>query len=289
MSEEDKILKVYDVIYPGEEKILPAIYEKDKQFFDMAVKLLKLFSLSKEIIKPENISKEVRDAFFGLHTQSFRLFRSIVILCKSGLASEAFIQLRSLLEVISYLLYIAEKDHQGRLEYYQHSRSLSEKVALDKYLYWFPNKRSNLNKKIEQIEEKEKEAIQYFKRKHGKNIKLKEIKKKCLRARQAAETLKNNKLFFNDIYMFIYPRSSAISHGEKIGEYLSPSDNLTEVRGRLMGGHRRVCLIYSCSLFFSGIQRINELFQIGKDNIINEMGKELKELIKNNNKQVIKS
>ncbi len=303
MSKDNKILKVYDVIYPEEEKNIPAIYEKDKQFFDMAVKLLKLFSLLKEIIKPENSSKEVIEALFGLHTQSFRLFRSIVILCKSGLASEACIQLRSLLEVISYLLYIAEKDHRERLAHYQHSRNLSEEVAMDKFLFCFPEDKKEQNEKRQQILKKKEEAIQYFRKKHSenlsekikeeikklacinpknKNIKIEKIELKiikrdyCLKPQEAGESLRDNKFFIKN-YKVLYPRASAISHGEKINEFSCSTDNPTEFRGRLMGGHRRECLICSCTLFFLGIQKINELFQIGKEDRINEMDNELDE------------
>ena len=315
MNEDNKILKVYDVIDPEEEKIISAVYEKDKFFFDMAVKLLKLFPSLKEIVRPENVSKEVVEALLGLHTQSFRLFRSIVILCKSGLASEAFVQLRSLLEVISYLLYIAEKEHKGRLEYYQHSRNLSEEVMMDKFLLWFPKDKKKKNEKCQQIFQKKKEAIEYFRKKHSGNFpeKIKEEIKKlacinpknqnqkkekieiiiikrdyCLKPQEASEALRDKK-FFKKMYDILYPHASAISHGEKIDEFIYSTDNPTEFRGRLMGGHTRECLIFSYTLFFFGCERINELFQIGKDNVISNMWKEFETVVRKDNKQIVKS
>ncbi len=190
----------------------------------------------------------------------------------------------SLLDVISYLLYIGEKDYKERLEYYQHSRNLSKEVAMREYLECFPDDIAELTERKQKIKQEYDEAIEYFRTKHGSNIELKEIKKKCLGPRQAGESLKDKerKKFLKKMYKIVHRRASEICHGERIDEFIStPISKPMQLEMRLGGGCTKESLLISMCLFFFGVQRINELLKIGKDEEITNIDKELNGFLKN--------
>jgi len=277
MKRKKKALKIYDVIDAKEEEIIKAIYEKNKQFFDKAVELLKLaYKILPLNGKPfkSGLHLHVQRTLLALYTASFRFFRSVIISCKSGLDLEAQVQLRSLLEVISYLLYIAEKDHYDRLEHYLHSRALSQKTAVEQFLCVFPKERPNLN--IKWYEEKYDEAIKYFISKHGKEITRDDIKKKyTLRADIAGQSTQD-KIFVKH-YQTFYRYASTISHGENIFEYIKPTNNPTRFLLKVMptDNSTQFCLAQGTAIIFLAIKRMNELLKLGKDVEIKNIDKEL--------------
>lgn len=284
MNNENKILKLFDVIDPNEEESISAIYEENKIFFDMAVKLLKLsysiLPLGGKSLK-NDIHPHVQRALLALYVQAFRLFRSVIILCKSGLDREALIQLRSMLETISYLLYIEEKDHFERLAHYLHSRALSLKVAIEDFILAFPEADSMLNK--EWFIEKYEEALRYFKTKYGKDIILKDIKEKyALRADVAAQSIENSP--FCKQYQVFHRYASAIGHGENIFEFIHPTSSASKFMLPVnpTGQWTKFCLAEAMSFIFPTMESINELLKIGKDEEIGKIKEELKDFLYKN-------
>lgn len=204
--------------------------------------------------------------------QSFRLFRSIIVLCRSGLGIESLILLRSLQDVTSYLLYIAEKDHDERLMYYWSSRKLSNFSLAEEYLSIFPEDASTI--RMESFGQEKEEAIKYFKSKYGQETTLKNIKEKkfALKPIDAAQQIYKGTKALNQ-YKLVYRHTSTLSHGERPEEYarknndpkivnlvLKPSDNWV-----------RFSLSYSMSYLFYAMNGINKLIMCGKDQELNSI------------------
>lgn len=284
MNNENKVSEIFDVIDDRENNSISAIYEENKKFFDMAVKLLKLsydiLPLKGQTIENE-IHRHVQRMLLALYTQSFRLFRSVIILCKSGLDTEALIQLRSMLDVVSYLLYIGEKDYYKRLEHYLHSRALSQEVAIKDFISVFPENESMLNK--EWFIKKYDEALEYFKTKHGECITLEDIKRKyTLRADIAAQSMEDKP--FLKQYKILHRYASAISHGENIFEFIKPTANKNRFMLPVNPTSQWIifCLAHAMVFIFLVMENINELLKIGRDEEIRKMNVELGNFIYKN-------
>ncbi|MFH1505262.1 MAG: DUF5677 domain-containing protein [Candidatus Omnitrophota bacterium] len=188
-----------------------------KEYFSLSKKTLvkgkSLLSIIEKNIN--NYPKGAKKLCGALYTQTIRLLQGIIILCRNGLDEEASILTRSLLENVSYLLFIAEKDHENRAELYQHSRALSSVQEIKQFMAMRPEGEKILDdthyKKIEA------EALEYFRKKHGNNKKEKDIRiKYTIRPQNAAEQLEKSdvKEIFKTNYGIFYRPASSVTHGE---------------------------------------------------------------------------
>lgn len=284
MKKKKKHLHIYDVIDSEEEKSIEAIYEKDRMFLDKAIEVLKtahkILPLGGKSINAE-LSSPLKNTLLGLYVAAFGFFRSIIILCKSGLDLEALVILRSLMETCSYLLYISETDHEERMNRYKYSIGLSYKSAVDKFLTAFPDDSKMLN--VKWYKETYDEAILYFKDKHGQEISDKDIKKKCaLRPDVAADNIKD-KVFLKH-YQAFYPHASAISHGQMITDYikLAEGQNKFLLRANPTNKFTQFCLIQGITFILFSMKSLNELLKLEKDNSLNVLEKELFNFIQEN-------
>jgi len=227
MKRKKKPLKIYDIIDFKEEDAIPSISAKHKSSFDLAIKILHLaydifpFRAKGKKTK-KSVSSRVKNGLLALYTQLFRLYRATIILCRSGCDTESFILLRSMLDVVSYLLYIAEKDHDARLEHYLHSRALSDVVAVRSGISAFPSWENIIN--VKWFEDREKEAIKYFKGEHREDVSIEDIKKKYTLRPDLCAGKVENKMFVKH-YATFHRYASSITHGENLLEYIKPSTN----------------------------------------------------------------
>lgn len=262
---------------------LKAIYKNNFKWFKLAEEILMLsynvFPL-KNIVEAK-ISLKVINAILSLYTQSFRLFKSIVILCRHGLDSEALIQVRSLIDVTSYLLYIGEEESDDRLDWYFHSKALSRKIAAEEYLRYLPDEKIDL----EWHKNKEVEAIAYLAQKYNKTKEeiKKEKQKYTLRADIAAQSLKYKE--YEKHYRIVHRSASQIMHGDDLLEFISVSDNDSKYLLKIGPSEKwiQLCLYRSTVSMCFNLEIVNNLLNLGNDEQIDNMLKKLKDFIKNIN------
>src|SRR3989338_270235 len=274
---------VYDAIEPLNDSTIKAIYQTNKKLFDLAMKLSKLahsvipigFKLEENTLNPT-----VEKTLVALYTQSYRLYRSIIILCKSGLGIESLIMLRSLQETGTYLLYIAEKDHDVRLEHYWYSTILSQHGRAKEYLEYFPDDKVKINFAL--FEKEKEEALQYFRKKHGKNVSESDIKKKyTLKTVNIVQDLYEPKMVKN--YKIIFRDASSVAHGENIRKYIKPNNtNLNTFYLTVSPTDNYVILsiTHSMMYIFHEMKRIDELLKIIDSKLNNDLEAEILELLK---------
>jgi len=279
-----KNMKIYDMLEPDEEKILENIQKNNRVFFDVAIKFLKLgyelFPSDDKLLK-NNLNPNIQTSFWGLYAQIFMLYRSIMVLCKCGLDLESIILLRSMFETLIYFYYIAEKNHEERLNIYLHSRALSEYVSVCEYAGMNQGFKSQYKLEFKSVEEKYNAALKYFRNKHGQNLSPKEIKYKyALKAKKARESLEKSseeKIFFDKHYKTMYRYASAICHAERIPQHvrLALDTERILIRKRSTDGHIGFSLSYATVYIFCAMSKLNEILKIGKDKEIDEMQKEI--------------
>jgi hypothetical protein len=163
------------------------------------------------------ISKPVERHVVALYAQAYRLFKSVIMLCKSGLGPESLILLRSLQETVGYLLYISEKDQEERLERYRHSTAMSACLRFNEFISAYPDLQDKLDGKS--YDKIYREALNYFKNKHGKNITIQIIKEKyVLRPNEATASGFDKEM--HRVNRLVHRHASSLSHGENVYEYI---------------------------------------------------------------------
>jgi len=269
---------IYDSVDEKDNQIIADIYSENAIYFKTAMDLLKtsytIFPLGGPV--KSSINSSVDKALLALYTQSFRLFRSIIVLCKSGLALEALIVFRSLLENTAYLLYISDKDSEKRLEHYLYSRDLSNKVAREEFSNYFPQSKIDLN----QVKIEYENAFRYFKEKHGEHITISDIKKNyTLNAYKAIQEFGDLEKIYKTFHRYI----SSIGHSENLREFIKTGYIPNKYFLELLPSDDKVkiCLVYAIMWHFLAMQKLNELFDIGKNKIIGDLEKEVDILFKN--------
>jgi len=238
-----------------------------KDYFSLAQKTLvkgnSLLSIIEKNIN--NYSKGAKKLCGALYTQTIRLLQSIIMLCKSGLDEEASILTRSLLENVSYLLFIAEEDHENRAELYQHSRALSSAQEIKEFMAMRPKGERELDdihyKKIE------KEALEYFRNKHGTDKTEKEIRKKyTIRPQNASEQLKISavKEIFKTNYGIFYRPASSVTHGEAPLRFVQHKNNSIYLKKISSGKLTKICLQTSTICVLYTIEYLVKFLKINK-------------------------
>ena len=288
MKRKKKSFKVYDILDFKEEQAIALIAEKNRDFFDLAIRILHLANdtfpfkdRGKEMKK--KLSTRVERAILSLYTQLFRLYRAVIVLCRVGADSESCILLRSMLDTASYLLYIAEKDHDERFEDYFYSRALSDKVAVSCGISTFPRWKDIIN--IKWFEDREKEAIKYFKDKHGENITIENIKKKhVLRPDLCAQRIEFNGLakYYNTFHRY----ASSIAHGENLFEYIKPLSNpdMALLSSGPTDKSVSFCLSTAMVFILCAVDRINDIvLKTRQDEGIERLSKEWEVLVEEDN------
>ena len=272
--------KLYDELEDGEEASLETIYERHRNCFDLAGKLLKL---AREILPLEKtinhtLPKRVEVSLLALYTQAFRLFRSIILLCKCGFDTEALILFRSLLEVSAILLYVAEKDQDDRLMRYYHSYQISRYFGLKQLLKEFPETEKNMhNDTPERLRKQAEKSLQYFRNKNKVKKQMTDkavVKKYVLRPYVPAEEL--NKPELKRMWRVTYPITSRVAHGHDLTEFIKLRENGSKIDLQIQptDGSIPAALINSMRLVFWDIDQINSLLQLGKGTEIEVLDKD---------------
>lgn len=293
MKRKSKAPRIYDILDFKEEQSIAIISSKHRVFFDLAKKILCLandiFPFKSNGKKTKRTVKSgVENALLALYTQSFRLYRAVITLCKLGLDSEASILLRSMLDSVSYLLYIAEKDHEERLTHYLCSRALSDRKAVTCGIAIFPNWKNDIN--VKWFEDNEKAAIEYFKSKHGKDISIDDIKTKhTLRADICAQRIEFDALAKQ--YQTFYRYASSIAHGENLLEFIKPSSNPEELLLTSGPTDKSIsfCLENAMALILCAMDRVNDIvLEIGHNEEIKKLSDEWTKLVEEDNVKEVK-
>lgn len=263
---------------------LNKIKSQYKSYFTLARKTLakskKLLNLIEKNIN--NYSKGAERLCSALYTQSTRLLQSVILLCNSGFDEEASILTRSLLENVSYLLFIAEQKHEERAELYQHSISLSVASAVKEFGSMRPKGGRKLDDK--HYKERERKALEYFRSKHGKDKSVKDIKEKyTLKPRNASEQLKNREIkdFFRSTYGIFYRPASSVTHAEAPLRFVIDTENGIYLKRWSSGKLTKICLQSSTIFVLFTIEALNEFLKINKQFHIESMIDKLFNLIKN--------
>ena len=238
-----------------------------KEYFSLSQKALvkgnSLLSIIEKTIN--NYPKGAKKLCSALYTQTIRLLRGIIILCRSGLDEEAFILMRSLLENVSYLLFIAEEDHENRAELYQHSRALSRVQEIKQFMTMRPKGGKILDDT--HYKKMEREALKYFRKKHGANKTEKEIRSKyTLRPQNAAEQLKSFdvKEFLKTNYGIFYRPASSVTHGEAPLRFVQNKDNSIHLKKISSGKLTKICLQTSTICVLCAIEYLVKFLNVNK-------------------------
>lgn len=258
------------------------IKKKYKPYFDLARKTI---LLSKNILNiiGENLNnypKGAKRVCSGLYTQTARLIESIVLLCNNGFDEEAFILTRSLLENVTYLLYIGEEESEERTEHYLHSRSLSSSQAVEEFMTMRPEKEEKINSK--HYEDRKKEALEYFRKKHGSSKTEKDIRTKyTLRSRPASQQIKDPgiKEIFRTTYGMLYRSLSSVAHAEAPLRFIENKPNGISLKKFSTGKLTKMCLQTSMLFTLCTIESIIKLLEIKKKFRVQHKIKQLFELI----------
>lgn len=276
---EDTAAGVFDVVAQGEISELGNIYERHAQYFELAEKLLVLaydcVPLGKTI--EHQLPARVERILMVLYVQVFRLYRSILVLCKCGLDSEALILLRSLLETTSMLLYLAERDHNERIGRYYHSYRISRYSGLKDLLEAFPEVSTKLRPETPERQKKDcEESVQYFCTKHnlGSDVPDREIRRKhTIRPDIAAQEVDMPEL--RKMWKILYPILSEVSHAQKISEFVKQGDaaNKFELQVHPRDDSTDACLINAMRLAFWSMSRINTTLRLGNGEPISALDK----------------
>ena len=279
MNDKAKTFALYDIVHDNEEEILESINKKYEEYFSVAFELLEcglhIFPIGKSL--KNEVSANVQRTLLSLYTKSFRVYRSILILCKSGLGYEALIQTRSLLDTCSYIFYIAEKDHDERWLHYIHSLALSWERAVSDLADVFPERKEELN--IEWYEKRYADALKYFRDRHGKDKDPKEIRSKyALKPETAAQALKD---VLPKQYKTFFKYASFIAHGQDVLEYIYPIEkNKFLLKATPLEDWVLPCIKNTMGLFLIIMDRVNDILKLGEDDSIKKVHEELIKLLK---------
>jgi hypothetical protein len=117
---------------------------------------------------------------------------------------------------------------------------------------------------------REAEALKYFRTKHGDSVDIKEIKKKyVLRYENASEQLKNKPLkgLFLATYKMFYPAISSITHGEDPTSFVNSSNDgkISLKEGSRDEGLGRQCLKHSIVLILYSTESLVGLLGLKND------------------------
>lgn len=254
-----------------------------KDYFTLAkkasVKSISLLTIiEKNINNYPNGAKKLCSA---LYTQTNRLLQSVILLCKSGFDEEASILTRSLLENVSYLLFISEEDHENRAELYQHSRALSSAQEIKEFMAMRPEGEKKLDdthyKKIE------REALEYFRNKHGAKKTEKEIRNKyTIRPRNAFEQLKESEVkeIFKTNYGIFYRPASSVTHGEAPLRFVTDKTEGIYLKKNSCGKLTKICLQTSTICVLYVIEYLAKFLKINKKFSIDSILDQLFDLLK---------
>lgn len=238
-----------------------------KAYFTVAQKAFRKGNFLLGIIE-ENINhypEGAKKLCGALYTQTIRLLQSIILLCKNGFDEEAAILTRSLLENVSYLLFITEEDSENRAKLYQHSRALSKAQEVKKFMSMRPEGEKVFDdthdKKIE------KEALDYFRNKHGADKTEKEIRKKyTIRPQNASEQLKRSEVkeIFKTNYGIFYSPASSVTHGESPSSFVQVKNNSIRLKKISSGKLTKICLQTSTICVLYTIEYLIKFLTINK-------------------------
>jgi hypothetical protein len=280
---------VYDESIDPSNDYMARILADNASFFSIADAVqevaLELFPFDTHALLDTEITNAVQRLLLALYTQAYRLYRSIIILCKAGADKESMILLRSLLDTASYLLYISEKDHSKRYLEYIHSRSLSQEVAIRDFIETYPKYSAFIN--LQHAEARKEAAIAYFRETHRSNEEARDIKRKyALRPDIAAQEIEDKTL--SKHFCTMHRFASSLCHGENLPEYIEIG---TEVDEYLLAvdpseSYVKFCIADATILFLKMMRSLNRALGLGQSSVIDGLDERLALFIEEQGPQI---
>lgn len=267
-----------------------AIKDQYKGFFEQAEKTLQVSNSYLDKLENHflgNVPLGAKRICVGLFIQNNRLLASIITLCNEGFDLEALILVRSMLENTSYLLFIAEKDHEKRAELYQHSRALSTARHIRQLNLNVPDGEEEIDGTS--FFEDEKKAFEWFRREFGQNLSNDDIKGKyALKPQNAADRLTKgceNKKVMHVNYRMFYPDLSALSHAELPGRYLYLENEKLFFNKWSRGSATKICLQHGTFYALRSLESVSKFFSLDIDGDLDSINDKLFSLVKNSLEQ----
>jgi len=195
------------------------------------------------------------------------LFQATLLLSQNDLVNEAKILVRSVIEISAYLLFISDDDQEERATLYMYSQNLSQKIAVDEFNSSVPPGEQKVDDRF--YKKIEKEAFEYFRRKHGQDKSDADIRKKyTIKSRDVARQLKGDaKGTFDTLFTKYFRPVSALMHGQAPLQLVKMHENQLKLKNETSGIHVRVCLQSVSVLTFYAMENLNKFLEMNKDNI----------------------
>lgn len=234
--------------------------------------------IDKDLLNYKNGAERVSVTLFK---QLYGLFKAILLLCKNDLALEAKILVRSFIETSAYFLFISDQNHEERVEWYRHSISLSEKIAVEEFNASIPLAEDQVDSKF--FNDNEKEAIEYFRKKHNPSKSPKEIRSDyTLKPKDAAYQLTDDVLkTFKTIFSSFYRPTAALSHGQAPLQQVAMVDGQITLKSPTKNDEC-VCLKTTCVLLYYAVSNLNTFFKMNKNLTLLSIEKNVGDLLQLN-------